>query len=44
MRALVYQGIRNLVLEQVEIPSCQSGGILLRVKASGFCGSDLRTY
>jgi len=44
MRALVYQGIKNLVLEEVETPSCPSDGILLRVKACGFCGSDLRTY
>ncbi len=44
MKALVYKGIKNLVLEEVETPSCPPDGILLRVKACGFCGSDLRTY
>jgi len=44
MKALVYKGIKELVLEEVETPSCPSDSILLRVKACGFCGSDLRTY
>ncbi|MBE0477996.1 alcohol dehydrogenase catalytic domain-containing protein [Candidatus Aerophobetes bacterium] len=44
MKALVYKGVKNLVLEEVETPICPAGGILLRVKACGFCGSDLRTY
>lgn len=44
MRALVFKGIENLVLEEVETPTCPEDGILLHVKACGFCGSDLRTY
>ena len=44
MKALVFKGVENLVLEEVETPACPEGGLLLKVKACGFCGSDLRTY
>jgi len=44
MKALVYKGIKNLVLEEVATPLCPPDGILIQVKACGFCGSDLRTY
>lgn len=44
MKALVYKGIKDLSLQEVETPSCPPESILLQVKACGFCGSDLRTY
>lgn len=44
MNALVFLGPEKMVLEEVSIPSCPPEGILLKVKACGLCGSDLRTY
>jgi L-iditol 2-dehydrogenase len=44
MDALVFLGPEKMVLEEVSIPSCPPEGILLKVKACGLCGSDLRTY
>jgi len=44
MKALVFQGPENMVLKEVPTPSCPADGVLLKVKACGLCGSDLRTY
>jgi len=44
MKALVFQGPGNIVFKEVPTPSCPADGILLKVKACGLCGSDLRTY
>lgn len=44
MKAAVYQGIGRISLEEVPKPQCPSDGLLLRVKACGICGTDVRTY
>jgi L-iditol 2-dehydrogenase len=44
MNALVFLGPEKMVSEEVSTPSCPPEGILLKVKACGLCGSDLRTY
>lgn len=41
MKALVYKGIGQLQLEERDMPE---GDILIRVIASGVCGTDLKTY
>jgi len=44
MQALVYHGPRQLQIESVADPQCGSGDVLIRVRASGICGSDLHGY
>jgi len=44
MRAGIYRGIRNLVIEDVPAPVAGQGDIVLDVAACGICGSDLHSY
>jgi len=44
MKAAVYHGPRDVRVEEVPTPALLSGDVLLRVRASGICGSDLHTY
>ncbi len=44
MRAAVYHGPRDIRFEEVPMPVLTNGDILLKVKASGICGSDLHLY
>jgi 2-desacetyl-2-hydroxyethyl bacteriochlorophyllide A dehydrogenase len=44
MKALVYRGPKSLVLEEAVRPAVQSQEVLLRVAATGICGSDVHGY
>lgn len=44
MRALVYHAIQDFRIEEIEKPACPPEGLLLKVKACGLCGGDVRTY
>lgn len=44
MRALVYHAIQDFRIEEIEKPACPPKGLLLKVKACGLCGGDVRTY
>lgn len=44
MKALVFLEPGRMEIKRVPMPKCHPKGILLEVKACGFCGSDLRTY
>jgi len=44
LKALVYHGIQDFRIEEIENPVCPSKGLLLKVKACGLCGTDVRTY
>lgn len=44
MKALVYHAIQDFRIEEVERPACPPSGLLLKVKACGLCGTDVRTY
>ena len=44
MKAAVYHGPRDIRIEDVPLPQLAEGDIMLRVRASGICGSDLHTY
>ena len=45
MKALTYQGSKNVKVEAVDDPRLQEAGdILLRVTATAICGSDLHIY
>ena len=43
MKAAVFKGIENLVVETREV-NCPQGGLLVKVEACGICGSDVRNY
>ena len=43
MKAIMVRGPMDFGLEEVPMPECPPGGLLLKVHACGLCGSDLRT-
>jgi L-iditol 2-dehydrogenase len=42
MRAAVYRGINDVRVETVPVPSIGRGEVLIRVRACGVCGTDLK--
>ena len=44
MRGVVFTGGRELELAEVPDPTAGPGEVVLEIKASGMCGSDLRAY
>jgi 2-desacetyl-2-hydroxyethyl bacteriochlorophyllide A dehydrogenase len=44
MQGLVYEGPRMMQLREVPLPDLADGEVLVRVKATGICGSDLHGY
>ncbi len=44
MKALVYKGPREIDVEEVALPRILPGHVLIRVKMSGICGSDVHGY
>ena len=44
MRAAVYHGPGDLVVEQILKPEAMPGGALLEVSYCGLCGTDIKTY
>ena len=43
MKALVLEGPDDISLKEVDKPICGDNDVLLRIKAIGLCGSDMRT-
>ena len=44
MHALVYTGTNKIDFRQEKDPIAKPGEILIKVKASGICGSDMHAY
>lgn len=44
MKAAVFYGPNDIRIENVDVPRLQPDWVLLRVRASGVCGSDLHLY
>ena len=44
MRALVYTGIETLIFREEKNPIEVPGESIIKVKASGICGSDMHAY
>jgi L-iditol 2-dehydrogenase len=42
MRAAVYRGKDNVVVEDVPVPEIDEGEVLIRVAACGICGTDIK--
>lgn len=44
MKAAVYHGPSDTRIEEVDKPECPQDGVVIKVKAVGICGSDVRTH
>lgn len=44
MRAAIYNGLKNVTLEEIEKPAVPHSGILVKNIRSGICGTDLHAY
>ncbi|MCH8884565.1 MAG: iditol 2-dehydrogenase, partial [SAR324 cluster bacterium] len=44
MRAVLFLGDRELELREFPDPAPEAGEVVLEIKASGMCGSDLKFY
>ncbi|WP_299659623.1 alcohol dehydrogenase catalytic domain-containing protein [uncultured Ruegeria sp.] len=44
MKALVYEGVETLGFHEVPMAAAQAGEHLIRIHASGICGSDMHAY
>ena len=44
MRAVVYHGPMDVKVEQVPVPACGDGELLVRVDGCAVCGSDMKAY
>ncbi len=42
MRAAVYRGVNDVRVETVPVPAIGSGEVLVRIRACGICGTDLK--
>ncbi len=42
MRAAVYRGVNDVRVETVPVPQIGSGEVLVRIRACGICGTDLK--
>ncbi|MFO7906934.1 MAG: alcohol dehydrogenase catalytic domain-containing protein, partial [Pirellulaceae bacterium] len=43
MKAVVYHGPRDIRVEDVPVPFCDAGQLLVEVDACAVCGTDLKT-
>src|SRR5882757_9715376 len=44
MRAAVYEGKEQIIVQEVPDPTLTDGDVLIKVEACSVCGTDLRTY
>jgi L-iditol 2-dehydrogenase len=44
MQAAVFQGVENIVVQDVATPTLETGEVLLEIEACSVCGTDMRTY
>ena len=44
MKALVYTGVEELIYREEKNPIEKNGESILKVHASGICGSDMHAY
>jgi len=44
MKAVVFYGPRDIRIEKIDLPKLEPSWVLLKVRASGICGSDLHLY
>jgi L-iditol 2-dehydrogenase len=42
MQAAVFQGVENIVVQEVATPTLEAGEVLLEIEACSVCGTDMR--
>ena len=44
MKAAVFEGIETIQVREVPDPVCDPDGVVVKVRACGLCGSDIRNF
>jgi len=44
MKAAVFKDIEDIRVEELPVPACPPGGMLVKVRYCGICGGDVRNY
>ncbi len=44
MKALVYTALKTLEMQEMAAPTAREGEVLVRVRATGICGSDVHGF
>lgn len=44
MRGAMYNGVKNVTLEQFEKPKAGPNDVVVEVKRAGICGTDIHAY
>ena len=44
MKAAIYKGIGEMIVEDIPMPQIEPGAVLIKVKACAICGGDVRTF
>jgi len=44
MKAAMLHGVKDLRIQEVDVPKADDGEILVKVKAATTCGTDLKIY
>ena len=44
MKAAIFKGVNVISIEDIEVPSLPENGILLKIRAAGICGTDVRIF
>lgn len=44
MKAAVFQGVESVVVGDIPYPTLEPGGVIVKVKAAGICGSDVHGF
>ncbi len=44
MKAIVFEDVEEMVLQEVPTPACEDDGLLIKVKACAICGTDIKIF
>ncbi|MFW6138042.1 MAG: alcohol dehydrogenase catalytic domain-containing protein [Spirochaetota bacterium] len=44
MKALVYEGVNNIVLKEMDEPRLTKNNLIVNVSACAICGTDIKAY
>ena len=44
MRAAVFRDIKDVRLEEIDVPTTQADEVLVKIRAALTCGTDAKTY
>lgn len=44
MKAAIYQGIKNIEVKDLPMPTCDDNGLVIKILYASICGSDVQAY